>query len=226
MLALLAARPEVASLLVETRPEFVTPGRLGRALAACAGKPLEVGIGLESVNPKILARRIHKGYTWEQFAEAARRLAVPGCRLLVYVLLKPLGVGEREAIEDSVETAQKVFELGRGLGLPTRVALEPCFIAPQTPLQRAFQQGSYRPPWLWSVVEVVARIAAGGPVIVGLSDEGMNPDQVSHNCPACSARVRQALAAFNQTQNPAPLEGLACPCRDQWHSETGGPGRP
>jgi radical SAM enzyme (TIGR01210 family) len=51
MLALAAARPEVASLLVETRPEYVTAARLGRAVSACRGKPLEVGIGLESANP-------------------------------------------------------------------------------------------------------------------------------------------------------------------------------
>jgi radical SAM enzyme (TIGR01210 family) len=38
MLALAAARPEVTSLLVETRPEYTTAARLERALAACRGK--------------------------------------------------------------------------------------------------------------------------------------------------------------------------------------------
>jgi len=75
MLALAAARPEVTSLLVETRPEYVTLANLQRAVAACRGKPLEIGIGLESANPDILSRRIHKGYTWEQFAAAAALIA-------------------------------------------------------------------------------------------------------------------------------------------------------
>ena len=225
MLALAAARPEVVSLLVETRPEYVSSARLQAALRACRGKPLEVGIGLESANPEILSRRIHKGYTWEQFAAAARSLAGAGARLLVYVLLKPINTGEREAIEDSVETARKIFALGRELKCPTRVALEPCFVAPQTPLYHAFEQGRYRPPWLWSVAEVVWRIAPLGRVLVGLSDEGMNPLQMPHNCEHCTDRFRHALAVFNQTQDPAGLRTLSCDCHKRWlASSLAGPG--
>jgi radical SAM enzyme (TIGR01210 family) len=219
MLALAAARHEVASLLVETRPEYVTATRLERALSACRGKPLEVGIGLESANPEILSRRIHKGYTWEQFAAGARLMAGAGAGLLAYILLKPINTGEREAIEDSVATARKVFALGHELKCPTRVALEPCFVAPQTPLYHAFEQGRYRPPWLWSVAEVVSRIAPLGRVLVGLSDEGMNPLQAPHNCEHCTGRFRHALAAFNQTQDAAGLSAMSCECHKRWLTE-------
>ena len=219
MLALAAARHEVASLLVETRPEYVTTARLERALSVCRGKPLEVGIGLESANPEILSRRIHKGYTWEQFAAAAQLLAGAGAGLLAYVLLKPINTGEREAIEDSVVTAHKVFALGYELKCPTRVALEPCFVAPQTPLYHAFEQGRYRPPWLWSVAEVLARVAPLGRVLVGLSDEGMNPSQTPHNCEHCTDRFRQALAAFNRTQDATGLSAISCECHKHWLTE-------
>jgi archaeosine synthase beta-subunit len=216
MVALAAARPEVASLLVETRPEYVTAARLEAVLDACRGKPLEVGIGLESANPVILSQRVHKGYTWEQFVTAAKVLPGVGAKLLVYVLLKPINTAEREAIEDSVDTARKVFALGHELRLPTRVALEPCFVAPDTTLYHAFEQGRYRPPWLWSVAEVLGRIAPMGRVVVGLSDEGMNPLQSPHNCEHCDDRFRHALAAFNQTQSVAGLRGLSCGCHKLW----------
>jgi hypothetical protein len=219
MLALAAACPEVTSLLVETRPEYVTPESLQRAVAACRSKPLEVGIGLESANPHILSRRIHKGYTWEQFAAAAGLIAGAGAGLLVYVLLKPIHTGEREAIEDSVDTARKIFALGHELKAPIRVALEPCFVAPQTPLYQAFEQGRYRPPWLWSVVEVVSRIAPLGPVLVGLSDEGMNPGQTPRNCERCTNSFRDALVAFNRTQDLSGLRALSCDCRQLWLAE-------
>lgn len=219
MLALAAAHPGVVSLLVETRPEYLTAGRLDRALTACRGKPLEVGIGLESADPEILTRRIHKGYTWEDFANAAGLVAGAGARLLAYILLKPIDTGEREALEDSVATAQKVFALGADRKVPTHVALEPCFVAPQTPLYQAFRQGRYRPPWLWSVVEAVCRIAPLGPVQVGLSDEGMNPQQAAHNCVRCTRRVRDALAVFNRTQDLSGLRDLSCDCREQWPKE-------
>ena len=219
MLGLAAARHEVASLLVETRPEYVTAARLERTLSACRGKPLEVGIGLESANPEILSRRIHKGYTWEQFAAAARLMAGTGAGLVAYVLLKPINTGEREAIEDSVATAHKVFALGHELRCPTRVALEPCFVAPQTPLYHAFEQGRYRPPWLWSVAEVLARVAPLGRVLAGLSDEGMNPSQTPHNCEHCTGRFRQALAAFNRTQDATGLSAISCECHKRWLAE-------
>jgi len=219
MLALAAARPEVSSLLVETRPEYLTDGRLERALLACRGKPLEVGVGLESANPDILSRRIKKGYTWDRFAAAARLLAGAGAGLLVYVLLKPIHTGEREAIEDAVATARKLFALGHELKCSTRVALEPCFVAPQTPLYHAFEQGLYRPPWLWSVAEVLSRIAPLGRVVIGLSAEGMNPLQTPHNCEHCTDRFRLALATFNQTQDPAGLRALSCDCHRLWLTE-------
>ena len=219
MLALTAARQEVASLLVETRPEYVTAARLEEALSACGGKTLEVGIGLESANPEILSRRIHKGYTWEQFAAAAQLMAGAGAGLVAYVLLKPINTSERKAIEDSVATARKVLALGHELKCPTRVALEPCFVAPQTPLYHAFEQGRYRPPWLWSVAEVVSRIAPLGRVLVGLSDEGMNPLQAPHNCEHCTGRFRHALAAFNQTQDATGLSAVSCECHKRWLTE-------
>jgi uncharacterized Fe-S cluster-containing MiaB family protein len=68
---------------------------------------------------------------------------------------------------------------------------------------------------------VVSRAAPHGRVVVGLSDEGMNPDQVAHNCPACSARVRAALSRFNQTGDPEPLGRLECECRLEWQVDTG-----
>jgi archaeosine synthase beta-subunit len=216
MLALAAARPEVTALLIETRPEYVTPARLDQVVSACRGKPLELGIGLESSNPDILSRRIHKGYTWQDFAVSAKLIAAAGAGLLVYVLLKPIHTGEREAIEDSVQTARKVFALGRELKVSTRVALEPCFVAPQTPLYQAFERGNYRPPWLWSVVEVVSRIARLGRVQVGLSDEGMNPRQTPHNCERCTGPFREALAAFNRTQDASVLASPSCDCRQLW----------
>ena len=219
MVALAAARIEVASLLVESRPEYVTAARLEQALSACRGKPLEVGIGLESAKPDILSRRIHKGYTWEHFTAAARLIASAGVGLLAYVLLKPINTGEREAIEDSVETARRIFTLGQELKCPTRVALEPCFVAPETPLYHAFEQGRYRPPWLWSLVEALSRMAPLGRVVVGLSDEGMNPLQAPHNCEHCTGRFRQALAVFNQTRDLGGLRALSCDCHKLWLAE-------
>lgn len=219
MLAEAAARPLVAALLVETRPEYATAAALARAVAAASGTPLEVAIGLESADAEILARRIRKGFLWNDFAASAERVAAAGARLAVYVLLKPIDTGEGEAVEDSVATARRVFSLGARLGVATRVQLEPCFVAPGTPLDEAFRAGRYRPPWLWSVVEVVTRVAPLGRVLVGLSEEGLGPPGAPHNCDSCTAAVRAALVRYNRTGDPAPLAALDCPCRERWLAE-------
>jgi len=71
------------------------------------------------------------------------------------------------------------------------------------------------------VVEVVSRIAPLGPVLVGLSDEGTNPRQAPHNCECCTGSFRDALAAFNRTQDPSGLRALSCDCRQRWLAEVG-----
>jgi radical SAM enzyme (TIGR01210 family) len=89
---------------------------------------------------------------------------------------------------------------------------------------RAFERGTWRPPWLWSVVEVLRQTAHLGHMDVGLSDEGMGPAMVAHNCPACSERVRRALARFNATADLQHLAGLDCACRAQWRALAPDPG--
>ena len=211
-----AAIPGAARLLVETRPEYVTRPLLERALAAACGLPLEVGIGLESADETIREVRIRKGFTWAQFEAAARLLGECDAELLVYVLLKPIDTSEAEAVADAVATCERVHALGRNLRLPTRVALQPCFVAPGTPLEEAFLAGHYRPPWLWSVVEVVRQVAALGPLTIGLSDEGLGSPAQPANCPACSAEVTAALAAVNAGAPVSSLDRLDCACRLEW----------
>jgi len=219
LLARAAALPPVARLTVETRPEYVEPARLERLVRATDGKPLEVAIGLETADDRIRDERLHKGFSWADFARAAETLASCGANLVAYVLLKPLDTPEREALEDAASSAAQVFELGKRLGLMTRVALEPCFVAPGTRLSTEFEAGRYRPPWLWSALEVVSRVAPLGELHVGLSDEGLEPARAARNCGTCTPRVRAALAEFNRSQDPAPLAALTCACQAEWRAE-------
>ncbi len=213
-----AAIPGVRNVLIESRPEYVTGAALGRALAAAGPVPLTVAIGLESADAGIRERRINKGFTWDDFAAAAARIGEAGASLLVYILLKAIATTEAEGIADAISSAEQVFSLAERLGLPTSIALEPCFVGPGTPLAEAHAAGHYRPPWLWSVFAVIRRIAPLGRIEVGLSDEGLGPAQVAHNCERCSATARRALVRFNQTHDPAVLDdpALSCPCHAEW----------
>ena len=211
-----ARLPRIRRILIETRPEYLSADALNRALVATGNVPLEIAIGLETASNEIRNKRIRKGFTWRQFEQSARLIAGTKAQLFVYVLVKPMNTSEAEAMADAKDTAEKVFALAKELNLPTRIGLEPCFVAPDTDLDKIFQAGKYRPPWLWTLLEVTRHVAPLGPVHVGLSDENLQPAREAHNCDLCSGKVRAALAKFNLSQNPAALDELDCACKGEW----------
>lgn len=216
LLAALAQLPALRALTIESRPEYVTSGALRGALAAIGGREgpaLDVAIGLESADEEIRMRLIRKGFSLRAFEAAAERLAAAGAGLAVYLLLKPLGVADEQAVADVVRSGEYLRAVGERLGLPVRVALEPTFVPAGTPLYDALCAGEYGPPSLWSAVRAARALRRLGlPVHVGLSDEGLPVDRRPAGCPRCTASLVAALAAFNTSQDVAALDGVSCDC--------------
>ena len=206
--------PTVRRVLVAARAEQVRAKDLAAARACLGEKELEVGIGLESADDRVRDKLINKGFGRAEFQRAVRILGEHGARLLVYVLVKPLGLSEREAIEDCVATARYVFEVAGRSHVQARIALEPVFVAPQTALEKEFVAGRYQPPSLWSVVEIVRRIHSLGELLVGQSDEGLSPQRIASGCARCDGELRRAFAAYNRTRDLSALSAVSCPdCR-------------
>lgn len=203
----------VRRVLIEARPEYVRAENLAAARAALGDKELEVGIGLESADDHVRDVLVRKGFSRADFERAVGMLAGAKARLLTYLVIKPPGLGEAEAVEDAVASVRYVFEVAHRHGVPARAALQPVFVATGTDLKREYLAGRYRPPSLWSVVQVVRRAHAFGELIVGLSDEGLEPHLVPSGCPKCTGKLRQALAQYNRTRELSALEGLDCECR-------------
>jgi len=207
-------RAGIPRILVESRPEFITAERIAESRRLLPNSFLEVGIGLESSDEVIREQFIRKGFGLPECERAVKVLAAGGAGLLVNVLLKPLGVADdTAAVADAVNTGKYIFRLAKRLALPVRVALQPVFVAPGTPLEREFFEGRYLPPSLWAVVETVIRMSRSGEVVVGLSDEGLGPKRTPAGCGACDLRIRDALREFNRTGSTGPLQSLSCDCR-------------
>lgn len=210
----LLGRAKIPRILIESRPEFITPERVAESRGLLPDNFLEVGIGLETADDTIRERFINKGFGLPEFERAARVLAAGGAGLLVNVLLKPLGVADdAAAISDAINTGRYIFEVAKRLSLPTRVALQPVFVAPQTPLEREFLAGRYQPVRLWAVVETVLALSELGETVVGLSDEGLEPKRAPAGCGRCDRMIRNALGEFNRTGDSGPLKTLTCDCR-------------
>jgi archaeosine synthase beta-subunit len=200
-------------LLFETLPEFAQPSSLEPLRGAFAGE-LEVALGLETTDPTVLARYVHKNAPPSEYLAAGDRVRALGLRAKAYLLLKPPYLTEQESIDDvvrSIRVASSHFDA---------LSVNPVHIQNGTVVEWLYHRGRYRPPWLWSVVAALRRgsLERGAARLVSFPTAGGRP-RGPHNCGACDARVLAAIEEASLAQRFEPLADLACACRDTW-SET------
>jgi radical SAM enzyme (TIGR01210 family) len=199
-------------LLFETLPEFATVESLEPLRVAFAGE-IEVALGLESTDPTVLARYVHKNAPPSEYLAGADRIRALGLRAKAYLLLKPPYLTEEESIEDvvrSVAEAAPRFDA---------ISVNPVHIQNGTVVEWLYHRGRYRPPWLWSVVEVLVQGAerrrtarlVSFPTAGGLA-------RGPHNCGSCDARVLAAIQEASLSQEFGPLRDLDCSCRSTWET--------
>jgi archaeosine synthase beta-subunit len=197
-------------LLFETLPEFAVDGTL-RPLREAFGGELEVALGLETTDPVVLARYVHKNAPPSEYLASAGRVRAAGARAKAYLLLKPPYLTESEAIADVVRS------VGEAQGAFDTMSVNPVHIQGGTVVEWLYRRGRYRPPWLWSVVEVLRAGASlrGSSRLVSFPTAGGLP-RGPHNCGRCDADVLAAIEAASLDQRFDRLEGLDCACREGW----------
>ncbi|NPB02469.1 MAG: archaeosine biosynthesis radical SAM protein RaSEA [Methanopyri archaeon] len=214
ILARLADDPDVSEVCFESRPEFVRPEILEEVAEVLGGKPFEVGIGLETADDG-LRELLRKDVTREEFEEAVENVKEAGGIAKAYVLLKPPFLSEAEAVLDCVESCLYAWDVGC-----ERVSVCPMTVHAGTPVERWWRAGLYRPPWLWSVVEVVVRVKEEAPdLVVNPDTAGAGTPRGPSNCRRCSGRVASALEAFRPSQDVSVFEDLDCRCRGSWRED-------
>lgn len=201
------AKKGAKKLIVESRPEFIKENVADEL--SSQEFITEVGIGVETADDFVRQYCINKGFTFEQFRKAAEILKKYGVRVKVYLLLKPPFLSEREAIEDAVKSAKAVKDYA------DVISLNLTNIPSGTYIEKLWQKGMYRSPWLWSAVEALKRINKLGVEVI--SDPVAAGKQRSvHNCGKCDNAVANAIRRFSLTQNPDELENLYCDCIHLW----------
>ena len=100
ILKTLAEDPRVIKVLVETRPNFVSEENLMECLNILGSKPFELAFGLETSSDRIRKDSINKGFTFKDFARAAEIAKRNNVTVKAYLMLKPLFLSERQAMED------------------------------------------------------------------------------------------------------------------------------
>lgn len=193
----------IEKLVIESRPEHITPG----GIEDCISKiETEFAIGLETSNDLIRDNIIHKGFSFDDFVAASEMIHKIGGRVKAYLLLKPPLLSEGGALLDAVSSARAARPYADVLSLNL------CNVQRGTYVERLWERGEYRPPWLWSAVEVLRSVT--GPIIC--DPVGAGTKRGPHNCSRCDASIAEAIRKHAITQDLSVFEGLDCSCRTAW----------
>lgn len=234
--AVASGLPDVKRIVVESRAEFLDDKGINKlkeakellnAVRAERGFPpvqLEYSIGIETTDPAIRNGILHKMLEMDELKHAIDLCKEGDVRYLqTYLLVKPNLIPEGFAVADAVRSAKDVLDITKERGIKCRIALEPVFVGETTVLDTLYKGGLYRPPQIWSVVEVAKQVRKyitenriDAVVFVGLSDEGISKERLTKGCDQCDRKVKEAISKFNGSQDLADLAYECSSCQPQW----------
>jgi conserved hypothetical protein TIGR01210 len=198
-------------IVVESLPDFVTRDRV--AEFTDRGVETDVAVGLETATDRVRHDCINKYFDFADFEDAAAEARRAGAGVKAYLLLKPPFLSERQAVADM---KQSVRRCGAVTGVHT-VSMNPTNVQQYTMVEDLYHAGGYRPPWLWSVAEVLES-TADEDVIVVSDPVGAGSDRGPHNCGECDERVQRAIKDFDLRQDPSVFEQASCACEATWEA--------
>ncbi|MHB8632686.1 MAG: archaeosine biosynthesis radical SAM protein RaSEA [Thermoplasmatota archaeon] len=215
ILATIGMKP--AKVAFESLPGFVTDEALG-ALQGL-GRRLEVGIGVESANARVLKDSINKGHAFDTFPRAAQACRRQGVSVKSYLMAKPPFLKESDALVDATATIVAAAPHAH------MVSLNPTNVQANTVVDALYKRGSYRPPWLWTLVQALLdgrteAEAAGFQGMLKCDVVAAGHDRGAHNCGVCDETVIGYLKKYKSTQDKRYLaeclEKVSCRCREEW----------
>ncbi|MHA2296033.1 MAG: archaeosine biosynthesis radical SAM protein RaSEA [Candidatus Hodarchaeales archaeon] len=218
ILEFLATREEIDEITVESRPEFILKhsNRLDQVKEILGSKKFGIGIGLESFNGTIRKYCINKGIEETEYLASLEEVNERDFFAKTYVLLKPPFITEFESIKDCQLTIAQAFQAGSQM-----VSLNPCNVHSGTLVEWLWKQGKYRPPWLWSVVQVLKffnRTRLQGRILQ-CEPVGTGKSRGPSNCKKCNDEVLKAIEKSSRTQDFSRLGELFCVCKKKWKTE-------
>ncbi|MCH1540281.1 MAG: archaeosine biosynthesis radical SAM protein RaSEA [Candidatus Poseidonia sp.] len=210
-------------LIVESRCEQLTEEKLSWAVTI--NPSFSVAIGLEAYDDEVLRFHVNKGFTTSSWDRAVTNLQKFNLRVKTYLMFKPPFMSESDALTHSVRWIAAVAERS------DEISVNPMNIQRGTVIDRLHRHNEYRPPWLWSLVEMIRLAHPSIHPEGGLNGEA---DQVSrlivhptaggkvrgsHNCGQCDGEVVAAIERYAVSGSLNEFDGLSCSCQRTWETE-------
>jgi hypothetical protein len=200
-------------LTVECRADYVNYEKIAayhtRLTESLRTGGLIVAMGLETSSDEIREKCIDKGITFDNYTSAAAAIRKAGGLVKTYLLFKPAYITEREAYEDMTKTVRDI------LAHTDLISMNPCSVMRNTIVERLWRQGSYRPPYLWSVAKVLAE----SPVHITCDPLGGGQKRGTHNCGTCDKMILDAIREYNLNADQELMKSvmeMPCSCKKEW----------
>lgn len=201
----------------ESLPGFVQDDSFAALDGIC--EKLEVGIGVESANLLVLRDSVNKGHAFDTFPQAAAVCKRHNVSVKAYLMCKPPFLKESDALVDSTATIIAAAPYS------DMVSLNPTNVQGNTLVDALYKKGSYRPPWLWTLVQTLldGRTAAEAAGFAGMLKSDViasGQSRGAHNCGECDETIAGYMKKYKATQDKKwlreCLEKVQCRCRAEW----------
>ena len=213
ILRIIAEDKRIREVVLESRPEYIDDRVLSGVRSVLGDRIIEVGMGLESSSDTVRSVCINKNFDLHAFKIALKTAKNHNIGIRAYVLLKPPLLSERDALLDATKTIREAKALG-----VTTVSLNPVNVQKDTLVEKLWSKGRYRPPWLWSVLEVLRDAASGTDRWMKIVCDPVagGKQRGAHNCGKCDTGIIEAIRQFSIGQDPIVLQNHTCECISQW----------
>ena len=201
-------------LVIEAQAQMCTPEKIAWVAERHPG--CTVAIGLEAYDDTVLRFHVNKGFSTKQWHRSIDMLRENGLRVKTYLLFKPPFMSEGDALQHTSRWISQVAPLSDD------VSVNPMNIQKRTIVERLFRNREYRPPWLWSLVEMLEQVhddvsKAGARIIVHPTAGGRI--RGAHNCGACDMDIVAAIERYSVSADIGEFAGLDCDCKRVWRTE-------
>ncbi|MCC7554929.1 MULTISPECIES: archaeosine biosynthesis radical SAM protein RaSEA [Methanoculleus] len=205
----------IRKVVVESRIDYSPDEHVAKMKKALNGRQLEVAFGFESANAQVMNLCINKGFSANNFDLFHSRMRGMGVLTKPLLLVKPPFLTEGEAIDDILRTIS--YCISRGIDY---VDLEVTTVEKNTVVHELWKNDLYRPPWLWTLVELLqqCRERFGNRAHVYVSPWNYSVESLdwARNCGKCDAEITEAIQRYNSRFDTTEFDGLDGSCREEW----------
>jgi hypothetical protein len=202
------------SILIESRPEYIVKDKIELLSHCLHNKRLIVGIGLECQSDIIRNNNINKGFSRAHYEQAVKTLKSCGAEVLTYLFIKPINLSEKKALDEAIASAKYSFNVGTDY-----VVFNAALIQKGTIMEKQYKEGKYRPPWLWTIIEILKSTKDLGPVRIGDFTDEPKPIAGPYNCDRCTDKIKESFNEYKISNDINIFNKINCSCKDEWQKQ-------